>query len=330
MYCRKCGKVLPEGVRFCIKCGTEMHEARPQEKIEEIITVKDVQEAEAEKVQSTDTETEKSGGSITAFFLCFLSVSYLALIVYASAASFTGDAAALLRYLIPNIMVCAIVWGIGRCVNHLHHIRFNQLPDLTVQNRETLAGTDDSKHRDRKNNSWIIVVIAIMLISVITAMYLNGDFTEWNKLFAAVKETGRFQTEATMEAYLPETSAEENPVSETAFQSASDTCMDGGVTVTYAACDPGRNTVTLRIENHLDLAVSPFGLPTLIINGQSVSLNPYENMGISDDDILPGTYRDITYHVDEQLLREGGAISGELFIMGPSSDKTYYIEIAAG
>ena len=105
MYCRKCGKVLPEGVRFCIKCGTEMHEARPQEKIEEIITVKDVQEAEAEKVQSTDTETEKSGGSITAFFLCFLSVSYLALIVYASAASFTGDAAALLRYLIPNIMV---------------------------------------------------------------------------------------------------------------------------------------------------------------------------------------------------------------------------------
>ena len=106
--------------------------------------------------------------------------------------------------------------------------------------------------------------------------------------------------------------------------------MGGGVTVSYVGSDKGSNTVTLRIENNIDSNISLFGLPTQIINGQSISLNPYANMGLTREEILPDTYRDITFAVDTQLLDTGGTIQGELFILNPTiEDRIYSIDIAA-
>ena len=73
-----------------------------------------------------NSESANIGGSITAYVLCALSVIYMTLIVYTSVITYTGDVLDLLQYIIPNLVICAVIWGLGLCVHHLHHIYHSQ------------------------------------------------------------------------------------------------------------------------------------------------------------------------------------------------------------
>ena len=76
--------------------------------------------------QTINSELTNIGGSITADVLCALSVIYMTLIVYTSVITYTGDVLDLLQYLIPNLVICVVIWGLGMCVHHLHHINHSQ------------------------------------------------------------------------------------------------------------------------------------------------------------------------------------------------------------
>lgn len=172
MYCRKCGQMLPDGMKYCTKCGSLLSESVLDVKPKDMTLgmaadaagISDVEAADVQpnthmseesvtnqllreilqkldeskrdlrsnqKYKVTDKPTINSelaniGGSITAYALCALSVIYMTLIVYTSVTTYTGDVINLLQYLIPNLVICAVVWGIGMCVHHLHHIYQSQ------------------------------------------------------------------------------------------------------------------------------------------------------------------------------------------------------------
>ena len=173
MYCRNCGQTLPDGMKYCTKCGSVLSESAPDAKPEEMTEgmaaeTAGISDMEAEGVQpetsvpaeenvtnqllreilrkmdenkrdlrsnqkygiseeqTINSESANIGGSITADALCALSVVYMTLIVYTSVITYTGDVLDLLQYLIPNFVICAVVWGLGLCVHHLHYIHYGQ------------------------------------------------------------------------------------------------------------------------------------------------------------------------------------------------------------
>lgn len=241
--------------------------------------------------------------------------------------------------------------GISTFEDLLALISFLSFPKLT----EFLLGWNGDayleedfgwKMRSRRSAGIAIAIIAGLLAALVAGIRLSGRGTELNMPSAVIAESEVSQTEVTSQSFpdqedsAPGISAQGTdsgnstvPASaqETPSQPSTDTCMGGGVTVTYIGFDTGSNTVTLRIENNMDDNIALFGLPTQIINGQSVSLDPYANMSVTGgDEILPNTYRDITFTVDAQLLDAGGTIQGELFILNPTiGDRIYSIDIAA-
>ena len=229
-------------------------------------------------------------------------------------------------------------------------ITFLSFPKLT----EFLLGWNDDAYleedfgwepRSCRSVGIVIAITAGLLVALAAGIRFGGKGAELNPLNAAVAESEVSQTDVTTQlSPAPEDSSLLTPAQgtdpgnsmvpasaqETPSHPSTDTCMGGGVTVSYVGSDKGSNTVTLRIENNIDSNISLFGLPTQIINGQSISLNPYANMGLTREEILPDTYRDITFAVDTQLLDTGGTIQGELFILNPTiEDRIYSIDIAA-
>jgi len=146
---------------------------------------------------------------------------------------------------------------------------------------------------------------------------------------AAYTETAA-EPETTVEAKTPETEAKESealPV-EATLSSNTCTCMNGNVTVSAVSYDKSNSSITLRIENNMGQEISTFGFPTIVIDGQSIELDPFSNMNANLASIAANSYAEITYYVDSRLLESGGQITGQLWIMDPTvQDKTYTITI---
>ncbi len=172
MYCRNCGQTLPDGMKYCTKCGSVLSESAPDAKPEEMTAgmaadTAGISDMEAEGMQPETPVSEEEnvtnqllreilrkmdenkrdlrsnqkygisdeqtlnreigkGSSNTGVMLCCLAIIYLAVTAYTSAATYAGEVIDLLQYLIPNLMICAILWGLGAAVDHLHRIRFDQ------------------------------------------------------------------------------------------------------------------------------------------------------------------------------------------------------------
>ena len=88
-------------------------------------------------------------------------------------------------------------------------------------------------------------------------------------------------------------------------------------------------TITLKIQNNSNLEMRTFGLPSLIIDGRSIALDPYANMSEYMVTIPAHSYAELTYYVDDAVFEDGGIITGQMHSMDPTtnSDNTYRLEL---
>ena len=104
--------------------------------------------------------------------------------------------------------------------------------------------------------------------------------------------------------------------------------MSGRVTLTLQSRSAEDGTIVIRLMNNTDKSVSTFGLPTLVVSGESIELDPFSNMSVANVDVASGSYSDITYHIDSRAFSEESEMSGELWCMDPSEqDRTYRLKI---
>ncbi len=116
---------------------------------------------------------------------------------------------------------------------------------------------------------------------------------------------------------------------EFALEETSDTCLGGNAEVALVGWDRGESTITVRIYNNSSEEIKTFGYPTLVIDGQSTSLDPYSNMSLSLTPIAPDSYTDLVYHVDPSVFEKGGRIEGQLHTMNPLllMDNSYSLDV---
>ena len=140
------------------------------------------------------------------------------------------------------------------------------------------------------------------------------------------------------------TSAQETPAADSTPAQAADSasaasltaepasCMSGNIVVELADYSQTDSTVTVKITNNSGNDVKTFGHPSLIINGQTFELNPFQNMGSSLSSILSGSYATVTYTVDGSLFENGGTLKGQMWAMNPLAitDNTYSLNISVG
>lgn len=132
-------------------------------------------------------------------------------------------------------------------------------------------------------------------------------------------------TEAPAEAPVP---AEPEVQSVSAPASRTASCMSGQVTVELEDYSQEDSSLTVRITNNSSEDITTFGFPSLIVNGQTTELNPFDNMSVSQVEILAGSYSSITYVVDPSVFENGAVLKGDLWVMNPTvQDRSYQLEI---
>ena len=116
---------------------------------------------------------------------------------------------------------------------------------------------------------------------------------------------------------------------EFALEESSDTCLGGNAEVALVGWDRGESTITVRIYNNSSEEISTFGYPTLVIDGQSIPLDPYSNMSLGLTHIASDSYTDLVYHVDPSIFENGGRIEGQLHSMNPLllPDNSYSLDV---
>ena len=104
--------------------------------------------------------------------------------------------------------------------------------------------------------------------------------------------------------------------------------MSGKVTLTLQSKSLEEGTVVIRIANNTKKSVRTFGLPTLIVSGESIALDSFSNIHAGQVEIAAGSYSDITYYIDARAFSEDSELDGELWCMNPSEqDRSYRLNI---
>ena len=109
--------------------------------------------------------------------------------------------------------------------------------------------------------------------------------------------------------------AEQQPVSEALPQvSGQGSCVNGLVNIT-AYGDPNTQTITLDITNNIDNSMKLFGIPTLVVDGYAVQLDPFANMNVPAQEIPAGVKGKITLNVPAEQIKSGTEIAGKIHSM---------------
>ena len=135
------------------------------------------------------------------------------------------------------------------------------------------------------------------------------------------KKTTTATTTATTSAattVVSETAAQTEGRGEGYFNSVPVTTMDGNAVVEVVGVSREESTVDVKYTNNYSSNISTFGLPSTVINGNSVELDPYSNMSNSNVNISPNSSKVITYYVDGSFFESGGRIVGQMWAMDPT------------
>ena len=110
--------------------------------------------------------------------------------------------------------------------------------------------------------------------------------------------------------------------------SGSGTTMNGSVIINVTG-DPNTGVITLDIENNSDGALILFGLPTLVVDGYSVSLDNYVNMTVMSNEVPVNAKGLIELQAQPEQIKNGMRITGEVFSknLGYHPDKKFDITL---
>ncbi|NCB91163.1 MAG: hypothetical protein EOM40_01120 [Clostridia bacterium] len=105
---------------------------------------------------------------------------------------------------------------------------------------------------------------------------------------------------------------------------ATTTCYGGMVEFTLLETNQESNTITIRIQNNLGEEVRTFGLPSVVVDGESIQLDQFANMSVSQVGIVANSYADITYTVDASVFNGTSSITGKMWVMDASKQDNIF------
>ena len=94
--------------------------------------------------------------------------------------------------------------------------------------------------------------------------------------------------------------------------------------------DPNTGVITLNIENNSVGAVLLFGLPSLVVDGYSVALDPYANMTVMSNEVPANSKGLIELKAQPEQIKSGMRITGQLFSKDLSNFADKNLDITLG
>ena len=111
--------------------------------------------------------------------------------------------------------------------------------------------------------------------------------------------------------------------------SGSGTTMNNSVIINVTG-DPNTGVITLNIENNSVGAVLLFGLPSLVVDGYSVALDPYANMTVMSNEVPANSKGLIELKAQPEQIKSGMRITGQLFSKDLSNFADKNLDITLG
>lgn len=211
--------------------------------------------------------------------------------------------------------------------------------DILQENKtiELDQGSVDSYNDIQKNNlkkKRKFVPLLITLAAVVAGIAISVGVVAGIGNSMKHEEKAAEAYESTMMSTITESLQEATEVNEIVeqteskiavkFESQPVTTMNGNAVIEVIDISREKSTVDVKITNYLDTDIKPFGFPSVVINGNSVALDPYKNMSNSNINVAPNSSTVITYYVESSFFESGGRIVGKMWSINPTITNNDY------
>lgn len=185
----------------------------------------------------------------------------------------------------------------------------------------------------------MVICVVIMLALLMPGWILPHTSSADDETTTASTTTDTGETSSATDSSSEESSsAAENSGSDVAAtgtaQTADEiegsvTCMGGDVVVSMASMDAEAKTISIRVDNNLDVDISPQGLPKQTLDGESSNIPYPSNQKVSQGTVIPaGQYMILTYNVKDVTFTATEAVyEGQFTSSSDLTDKSYTLTV---